>query len=732
MRARSLPLLLLLSAVACRSTAPEQPPALSVDRAMALVDELELSRDAHRGWYGAEGEFLAVRGEGEDAHLVIANPEDERVRELFDRAAMEGALVAAGVGREDAREWSRRTKYTFGPRHERVLLNEGGDLYTYAFGGAARRLTHEPAIEEVGEGFAPDGELVAFVSEHDLWVVGVDGGLVRALTVDGDEDHLYGRLDWLYQEEVYGRGNFGAYWWSPDSKRIALLVLDQTPVPEYTIVDHRKVRPDTEVMRYPKAGDPNPGVRVAVVDVSGGALRFVDLSRYGAEELLVVRVGWTPDGERVVVQVQDRIQTWLDVLLADPETGAVERLYRDQTGIWVMPNDGPWWIEGGERCLVLSERDGYSHLYLLDKTGRELGRLTRGPWEVDVVHGYDEARGVVWFSGDRDDVKGNQLYHVRLDGSTLERVSTEPGTHTISMAPSFELYTDRFSSAAEAPRETLHRASGERVRTLAAVDPAPAAAAGLVAPEFFQVPTRDGFVMEAMLVKPRGWRPGRRYPVVCHTYAGPLAPQVRDVYFNRNGLYHQALAQEGYLIWVCDNRSASGRGLDSAKGVYKDLGTEELADLEDGLDWLVEQGWADPERIALWGWSYGGYMTAFALTHSRRFKLGIVGAPVTDWRMYDTIYTERYMDTPQANPDGYDRSSPLLAAADLHGAALLIHGEIDENVHAQNTYRFAEALQKAGKPFQMMIYPGNRHGIVQPEQRLHMYQTMADFIRRNL
>jgi dipeptidyl-peptidase-4 len=715
------------------SAQEESGERLTVERVFELLDELTLSNDAHRGWYGEEGSFLAVEDAEAGKRLVVVDPESDRTRELFDRRRMQEAFAALpGISNGTAESWSRRTSFRFSKDSSRVLLNEKNDLFAYTLGNPhAARLTSDPD-EEVGETFSPDGELVAFIQDYNLHVVGSNGGTPRALTKDGDPNHLYGRLDWVYQEELYGRGSWQAYWWSPDSERIAMLVLDETPVPEYTIVDHRKIRPDKEVWRYPKAGDPNPSVRVCVVDVAGGEPVFVDLSRYAASEFLVVRLGWTPDGDEVVIQVQDRIQTWIDLVLADPESGEIERILHDETGVWIEPNDGPWWIEDGQKFLWLSERGGFAHLYLYDRKGQPIRRLTRGPWEVDEVHGFDPQSGKVFFSADREDVKGRQLFTVGLDGAGLQPVFNLPGTHSISMSPDFAFFRDRFSSSTEAPRLLLGRLSDGSLRGLDEVDPKIADQAGLVAPEFVKVPTRDGFEMEAMMVKPRGFDPSKRYPVMCYTYSGPHAPQVRDTYFDRNGLFHQMLAQEGYLIWICDNRSASGKGLASAKGIYRDMGTSELRDLEDGLDWLIAQGYADPDRIGLWGWSYGGYMTAFALTHSKRFKLGIVGAPVTDWRHYDSIYTERYMDRPQSNPEGYARSSVVEAAANLSGKALLIHGEIDENVHAQNTMRFAEALQNAGKPFQMMIYPGNRHRIVRPKQHLHLYETMAQFIRDNL
>jgi dipeptidyl-peptidase-4 len=381
--------------------------------------------------------------------------------------------------------------------------------------------------------------------------------------------------------------------------------------------------------------------------------------------------------------------------------------------------------------LWLSERSGWRHLYLYEREG-ELRPITSGEWEVDTYHGYDEDTGWIYFSGDRADVKGQQLFRVNIDGTGLEQLTEEPGTHRVTLSPDFTHYVDSFSSHAVPPRLTLHTIDGALVRTLAEVDPRIAEEAGLITPELVQVKTRDGFTMEAKLVKPRDFDPSVRYPVLSQTYAGPHAPSVRDSYYSFNDLFHQLFANEGYLIWVCDNRSASGKGLESVKPVYKNLGPLELRDLEDGIAWLVDQGLADPARVGLWGWSYGGFMTAYALTHSEVFSCGVIGAPVTDWRLYDTIYTERYMDTPQANPEGYDRTSVVQAAEDLHGKALIIHGAIDENVHMQNSLQLANALQDAGHLFELMLYPGNRHGVVQPKQRRHLYAMVADFFRRNL
>src|SRR5690606_15123885 len=269
------------------------------------------------------------------------------------------------------------------------------------------------------------------------------------------------------QEEIYGRGNWQGFWWSPDSTRLVFLALDESKVPEYVVVDHRETRPDVERWRYPKAGDPNPGVRVGVVEVGGGPVTWVDLSRYAHEEILVVRVGWLPDGSRAVVQVQNRVQTWLDLVVADPRDGDATVLLRDATGVWIEPSAAPFWTADGRRFVWLSERDGFRHLYLYERDGTLVRRLTEGDWEVDEVHGVDAARGVVWFSADRDDVKGSGLFHVPLEGGAVTRVTGEGGHHDVSLSPTYDFAVDRWSSLAEPGHVEVLRADGSRVRRIA-------------------------------------------------------------------------------------------------------------------------------------------------------------------------------------------------------------------------------------------------------------------------
>jgi dipeptidyl-peptidase-4 len=655
-----------------------------------------------------------------------------RAEPFFDAARMEAALARLpGVSRDEAREQARRGTYTMNPRRSAALLDMAGDLYHYEFGSdRAVRLTWAPGDEEVAS-YSPDGSQVAFVRGHNLHVVDLAGQRERALTTDGNENLLNGKLDWIYQEEVYGRGNFKGYWWSPDSARLAFLQLDERAVPRYTLVDDRETRPVVESVPYPKAGDANPTARLGMARIAGGRPTYVDLDRYASAAFLLVDVGWTPDSRRVVFQVQNREQTWLELAVAGAKEGAPRTLLRETSPAWVERIGPPTFLKDGS-FLWLSERDGFRHVYHYGADGTLLRQLTSGRWEARTLHGVDEAGGWAYFSGTERSPIGGDVYRVKLAGGGPTRLSAAPGTHDALFNPGFSLYLDTWSDVTTPPQTRLHRADGALVRIVQANPVKALSEYRLSKPEFLQVATRDGFTMEAMLIRPPDFDASRRYPVFQHTYAGPHAPQVKNAWGGQTYLFHQLLAQKGVVVWICDNRTASGKGAESAWAGWKRFGEMELQDIEDGVAWLKQQAWVDPERIGISGWSYGGFMAAYALTHSRSFSMGISGAPVTDWRNYDSIYTERLMSMPQDNPEGYRRTAPRLAAADLHGKLLLIHGTIDDNVHPQNSLQFAYELQKAGKPFRMMMYPRSRHAISDLHQLEHLRATMLSFIEETL
>jgi dipeptidyl-peptidase 4 len=652
---------------------------------------------------------------------------------FFDAAKMQAAFAALpGINADNARQLANRGNYNMNPAETAVLINWSNDLFYYEFGSdRAVRLTSTPE-EEVGEGFSPDGRMVSFVRDNNLYVE--DLGMQRrerALTSDGSAKILNGRLDWVYQEELYGRGNFGAYWWSPDSTTIAFLRFDETPVPEFTVVDHIPLYQNVEVTAYPKAGAPNPIVKLGIVNAVGGAVRWVDTFKYQPEDLLISRVAWTPDSKKVVLQLQNREQTFLDVNFADARDGKSTNVIHETSKAWVAINENPIWLKDGS-FIWASERTGWEHLYHYSADGKLLRQITDGKWEVRSIEGVDEENGFIYFTGTEHSHIAPNGYRIKLDGTGLQRLTLTEGSHRLDLSPANNYFIDVWSDVNTPSQTRLYDSSGKLVRVLAENKVDALKQYKLGAAELLQVKTRDGFVMEAMMIKPPDFDPRKKYPVMSFTYSGPHAPQVRNGWGSTTYMWHQLLAQKGYIVWVCDNRTASGKGLESTWPVYKNFGELELRDLEDGLTWLKGQSFVDGDRIGIWGWSYGGFMTSYALTHSKSFKMGIAGGTVADWRDYDSIYTERYMGTPQNNPEGYKKSSPITAAKDLHGKLLLIHGSIDDNVHMQNTIQFVYELQKAGKQFELMLYPKSRHGVTDPLLVKHMRQMMTDFIVANL
>jgi dipeptidyl-peptidase 4 len=447
--------------------------------------------------------------------------------------------------------------------------------------------------------------------------------------------------------------------------------------------------------------------------------------------LLIARVTWSPDSQAVVFQALNREQTFLDVNAANSNNGVVTKVLTEKTPAYVEVYDNPTFLNNGN-VVWQSARDGWRHLYLYDSKGNLIKQLTTGKWEIRDFIGVDEANGFAYFSGTKYSHIATNAYRVKLDGSSIERLTKSEGSHNVSFNSTFTHFVDNWSDVNTPMQTRLYKANGELEKVLGENKVDVLSQYKLGKTQFLKVKTRDGFEMEAQMILPPDFDPAKKYPVWSYTYSGPHAPSVRNSWGGSQYMWFQMLAQKGYIVWICDNRSASGKGEESTWTAYKNLGVGELRDLEDGVSYLKSLPYVDGERIGLSGWSYGGFMTSYAMTHSKSWKVGIAGGSVTDWRLYDSIYTERYMLTPENNKEGYDKTSPTQAAKDLHGKLLLIHGVIDDNVHMQNTLQFVNQLQLNGKQFELMLYPKNRHGVSNPLQSKQMRQMMTDFIVKNL
>jgi dipeptidyl-peptidase-4 len=616
------------------------------------------------------------------------------------------------------------------------LMSADGGLYFY---GRNAKGKERVGLVQAEDGpfellsLSADGAHGTWVSKGNLFVLDtVSGGLLQ-VTENGSEEFLNGKLDWVYQEEVYGRGNFNAHWLSADGAHVAFMALDEAPVHSFTVIDH--VEKDTfrvkpEEVNYPKSGDPNPTVTLGIATTSNGATTWVDLKKYKDGEFLIVRVGWTPDG-RCLFMVQDRIQTWCDLNVADLKTGEVTTLFRESSDSWVDRPSPPRWLADGS-FLWMSERTGTKHLYHYAADGELITAVTSGPWNFGRITEFDEESGTLHFNCTEGGAVNTNYYRTQLDGTGFTRLTQGPGSHSIKFNADKTFFIDRVSSLTSPEQVRLCSGAGEEVQILATADiPAESDGYTVARWELHEIEARDGTALDVSLLKPVGFDEGESYPVWLSTYSGPDAPSVRNRW--SGSAWNQFLAENGIIVLQVNVRTASGKGRQFIGQCYKQLGVQELADIEDTVDWLTSNAWADAERVGITGYSYGGFMSAFALLNSDKFALGIAGGGVYDWGMYDTIYTERYMSTPQLNPEGYTATSCLAKAGNLHGFLHMHHGVMDDNVHFQNMMQMVYALQKAGQTnWSMMAYPQNRHGIRDSDQRWHSRLVEWDLIQKHL
>ena len=719
-------LISLVGSAGCEAPLAVKPVLRPVTREMLDTRRVDFDGRYARGmvWLADGEHYLHRRGDKLQRVAVLTGESepDERT------AALEAALSNhEDFGEDAARRLSRRpTEVT--ADHAAFLIEHQQRLYLYRFADDQLvRLTDEAESREV-IGLSPNGDAVSFVRGNNLLAIDTRSGQQRQLTQDGSDTILNGILDWVYQEEVYGRGQWSGHWWRDDAEYIAFMQLDETNVPVYSIADYMPHMSEVEQTHYPKAGDPLPTVRLAIAQPQAEETVWVDLSKYAGTDILIVRGSWSPHGT-FLFSVQDREQRWLELNEADPADGSVKTLIREESPAWTENLPHPHWLADGS-FLWLSDRDGYRHIYHYTRDGQLLRRLTNGEWAVRGLIGHDAETDWVYFTGARETVLEEHAYRVRLAGGEVERLTESGFDHRVSFDPTFHYFFDTFSNIATPRQVHLRNADGSLLRLISENRVAAIDEYAWSVPELLQIPNRDGRLMNVELIRPPHFDASKKYPVLCDVYGGPDAPTVRNRWGGNGQLNDQYLAQQGYIIWRCDPYSATGGVATAAWDAYCSLGENELDDIEDSLAWLIDQGYADPERIGITGFSYGGYLAAYALTHSKLFKMGIAGALLSDWRNYDAIYVERYMQTPEHNHDGYERAGVSNAAADLHGRLLIVHGLLDDNVHFQNAAQFLDALQRADRMFDLMIYPRDRHGIGYGSY--HFRDLSLNYIRDNL
>jgi dipeptidyl-peptidase 4 len=583
-------------------------------------------------------------------------------------------------------------------------------------------------VELADAKISPNAEFVSFIRDHNLFAVNVRDGKEHALTIGGTRELRKGELDWIYPEELELTT---AYWWAPDSSAVAYLEMDERNVNKYPLVDFASYTGETDEEQYPVAGGLNPVVHVYVVPASGGDAVRMDTGEN--TDIYLPRVKWLRDSRHLAIQRLNRAQTQLELLDADVATGKTRVLLTEKDPYWVNVGKELYFFKDGKRFLWSSERTGYRHLYLYDLDGKQLGQITKGEWEVTALNAVDDQRGEVYFTATENSPMERQVYSVRLDGTGFRQITKKAGTHAAIFSPDAQAFVDTFSDSATPPQQELLNADGARIASIDKNKDPLFADYHFSPMEFVKVKAHDGTELNAYLIKPENFDPSKKYPVLVYVYGGPEAQVVLDSWGWTTYLWHEMMAEKGFVIFALDNRGSAGRGHVFEEPIYHHFGKIELSDQRDGVEWLKSQPWVDGNRIGIWGWSYGGHMTLHAMFEAGDlFKAGFAGGPVTDWHFYDTIYTERYMGQPEEYEKNYEESSPITYAGQLQGKLLIAHGTGDDNVHFANTLSLLNTLIEDGKYVQVMPFPGRGHGVSDAAARIVLMKRVTEFFVQNL
>jgi len=629
--------------------------------------------------------------------------------------------------------------YTFGPKEKKVLLTVEKEsiyrrsskafYYVYEFQyNEFERLAN--GGKESFATFSPDGKRIAFVRDNNLILKDLDTKKIRNVTDDGLVNHIInGMGDWVYEEEF---SLSKAFAWSPDGKKIAFFTFNESQVKEYDIQVWGKLYPKEYKFKYPKAGEQNSRVSISVYSIEDN--RTTKMNTGDEADIYIPRIKWLPDGEILSIIRMNRLQNKLEILHADVNTGNSAIIYQEtcDTYIDLEYTDDLTYLSDGS-FVKSSERDGYKHIYYYDHGGKLIRQVTSGNWEVSDLIALDEKRKILYFVSTEDSPLERYLYKISLNGKRKTRVSEFDGINRPVFSSGLSFFINWNNSASRPTKITLHKSNGHLIRVLEdnKLLQKTAKEYALAKKEFFSFVTVDSIHLNGYMLKPVNFDSSKKYPVLMTVYGGPGSQTVQNSWERQ--YWHHLLTQKGYIIVSVDNRGTGGRGRAFKHSTYKKLGKLEAFDQIQAAKYLRGLPYVDADRIGIWGWSYGGYMSALVLfTGHEFFKAAIAVAPVTSWRYYDTIYTERYLQRPQDNPDGYDDYTPLAHAGELTGAFLLIHGTGDDNVHFQNSIELQRALILAGKQFRSFYFPDKNHGIYGGNTRYYLFTMMTDFVLNNL
>ena len=632
--------------------------------------------------------------------------------------------------------------YTFSHDESKVLvLNEQQPIYRHSFLGKYHvvNLSKNGKITALNNGnwvqepkFSPDGRFVAFISGNNLYYQDLSSEKITQITFDGEKNKIInGLADWVYEEEF---GHADMYQWAKNSESLVFVKFDESQVKEMNMqVFNGNLYPQDFRFKYPKAGEENSKVSVYAYDLKLNKSTQINLANF--ETYYIPQVFQTAQPNEIAIATSNRHQNKLEIIKINTKNYSTKKILTETDAAWIETDNLSLEFLEDNSFLWASERDGFRHFYWYTPDGKLKKQITKGNWEITDYYGFSPKNSEILVQTTEKGSTNRVVSKINIKTGKKQIVSESNGTNNADFSKSFQYFINTHSSAEQPNTYTLRDFNGKTLRELQNNNSAlkKLQSDGFVTKEFLQIPNKNGDQMNAWMIKPKDFSPNKKYPVLMYQYSGPGSQQVSNAWDGRNTIWFNLLAQKGYIVLCVDGRGTGYRGTKYKKATYKNLGKYEIEDQIAAAQWIGSQSYVDAGRIGIFGWSFGGYMASLAMTKGADvFKVGIAVAPVTTWRYYDTIYTERYLQTPQENPQGYDENSPINFADLMKGKYLLIHGTADDNVHYQNAVEMAEALIQKNKEFEFMTYPDKNHGIYGGNTRLHLYQKMTDFILNNL
>ncbi|MBN4062003.1 S9 family peptidase [Bacteroidales bacterium AH-315-I05] len=653
--------------------------------------------------------------------------------EAVDTIAKSAALIPEGAEKPIDIE-----EYQFSADENKLLIaTDVEPIYrhstreiNYIYDTSTKKLTLLSENKQRYATFSPSGNKVAFVRGNNLFVKDLENGNETQITTDGEHNKIInGATDWVYEEEF---GFDKAFFWSPDGKKIAFYRFDESSVREFNMTTYGTLYPADYRFKYPKCGEKNSKLSIHIFDLGKGKTIDVDL---GNNWEYIARIKWTKDPEWFSIQQMNRHQNRLDFILANASSGETKTIFTETSDTYIDITNNLTFLDDKKHFIWTSEKSDFNHIYLYDISGKEVRQITKGNWDVTDFKGFNEKTKTLFYISAESSPLERDLYSIKNDGSGKKKLSTKKGSNSVVFSNGFRYYINYHSDANTPHYISLNDARGKELRMLKNNKKLADTLATyrLSKKEFFSFKTSEGVELNGWMIKPADFDQGKKYPVFMFVYGGPGSQTVRNSWGGTNQMWYQLLTQKGYIVVSVDNRGTGARGRDFKNCTYKQLGKLETIDQIEAAKHLGSLPYVDKTRIGIQGWSYGGYMSSLCLFKGNDyFKTAIAVAPVTNWRYYDTIYTERYMQTPQENADGYDDNSPINHVDSLCGKYLLVHGMADDNVHFQNSVEMVNALVKANKQFDFYMYPDKNHGIYGGNTRLHLFTKMTNFILNNL